>query len=350
VSDRLAVLTEGMFDHSNAKTAHGVLRFGDRPVACVVDSAHAGRSSVEVVPFSRRDVPIVASFEEAKALGATTVLVGIAPSGGKLAGPWRTALLQAMALGLDVEAGLHTLLREDEELRAAADRHGVALRDLRSSPDGLSIPRSALDRPAGLRVVHTVGTNCAIGKMTTGLELTDAARARGEAAVFVPTGQTGIAIAGWGIAVDHVISDYIAGAAERLIDEGVSRGDLLFVEGQGSLFHPGYSGVTLGLLHGCRPHVMVLQHLAGETHNDDYPSVPIPPLAEAVAYYERTESLVHPSVVAAIVLNTRMLDEAGARRAVAEAADRTGLPVADVVRDGPDAILDAVMESLPDRP
>lgn len=347
MSERLAILAEGMYEHSNAKTAHGVLRFGDRPVVCVIDSTQAGRGSAEVVPFSRRDVPIVATIDEAKDLGATSVLIGIAPSGGKLAGAWRTALLRAMALGLDVEAGLHTLLSDDPELSAAATQYGVALRDLRSTPEGLSIPRSALDRPAGLRVVHTVGTNCAIGKMTTSLELTDAARARGERAVFVPTGQTGIAIAGWGIAVDHVISDYVAGAAERLVDEGATRGNLLFVEGQGSLFHPGYSGVTLGLLHGCRPDIMVLQHQAGETHNDDYPSVPIPPLDEVVAYYERTAGFVHPGRVAAIVLNTRMLDDAGARRAVAEAEALTGLPAADVVRDGPERVLDAVMESLP---
>jgi uncharacterized NAD-dependent epimerase/dehydratase family protein len=255
-----------------------------------------------------------------------------------------------MALGMDVEAGLHTLLGADAEFVEVAREYGVALRDLRSSPTDLSVPRSTLDRRADVRVVHTVGTNCAIGKMTTSLELEREARARGEQSVFVATGQTGIAIAGWGVAVDHVISDYVAGAAERLVDEGSERGDLLFVEGQGSLFHPGYSGVTLGLLHGCRPDVLVLQHLAGETYNDDYPSIPIPPLDEAVAYYERTASYLHPARVAAIVLNTKHLDDEAARAAIVEVEGLTGLPCADVVRDGPERVLDAVMESLPSRP
>jgi len=350
MTERLAILAEGMFDRSEAKTAHGVLRYGERPVVCVVDSRLAGRSAAEVVPFCRRDVPIVDTVEAAHALGATCVLVGIAPSGGKLDATSRAILLRALALGMDVEAGLHTLLADDPDLVAAAAADGGRLRDLRAGPGDLTVPRAALDRRPGVRVVHTVGTNCAIGKMTTSLELEQAARARGARSVFVATGQTGIAISGWGIAVDHVISDYIAGAAERLVDEGSARGDLLFVEGQGSLFHPAYSGVTLGLLHGARPDVLVLQHQAGETMNDDYPAVPIPQLPEAVDYYERTAEYLHPARVAAIVLNTRDLDERAAAAAVAEVEAATGLPCADVVREGAERVLDAVMDSLPDGP
>ena len=179
---------------------------------------------------------------------------------------------------MHVEAGLHTVLSEDPELSAAAASAGVELRDLRAAPPGLSVPPAA--RP-DVRVVHTVGSDCAIGKMSVTLELDAAARARGLSSAFVATGQTGIAITGWGIAVDHVISDFIAGAAARLVAEGASRAPLLFVEGQGALGHPAYSGVTLGLLHGCLPDALVLCHKAGTTFIDDYPETPILPLARA---------------------------------------------------------------------
>lgn len=346
MSERLAIFAEGLWAESDAKTGHGVLRFGDRDVACVIDSTRAGERSAEVVPFARRDVPIVADVDAAVALGATAILIGVAPSGGRLTPAWREALLHGMSQGLDVEAGLHTLLADDPDLAAAADQYGVRLRDLRTSPTDLGVPRFDLSRPPGLRVAHTVGTDCAIGKMSTGLELHHGALARGERSAFVATGQTGIAITGWGIAVDHVIADYIAGAAERLVDMGAEHGDLLWVEGQGSLLHPGYSGVTHGLLLGCQPDVLVLQHLAGQTANDDYTTRPIPPLPEVVALYEDAVRAVKAAPVAAITLNTKHLDDDGARRAIAEAEEATGLVADDVVRHGPERILDAVLARL----
>jgi uncharacterized NAD-dependent epimerase/dehydratase family protein len=163
----------------------------------------------------------------------------------------------------------------------------------------------------------------------------------------VPTGQTGVAIAGWGIAVDHVISDYVAGAAERLVHEGGERGDLLFVEGQGALFHPAYSGVTLGLLHGSAPDLLVLVHKAGASGLRNYPDLPIPPLAELVAAYEEVARPVRPARVAAIALNTAELaSDDEAREAIAAAHAETGLPADDVVRFGAQRVLDAVVDAL----
>jgi uncharacterized NAD-dependent epimerase/dehydratase family protein len=202
-----------------------------------------------------------------------------------------------------------------------------------------------------VRTVLTVGSDCAIGKMTVSLELERAALARGLAAAFVPTGQTGIAIAGWGIAVDAVVSDFLAGAAERLVVEGHERGaDLLFVEGQGSLTHPAYSGVTLGLLHGSAPHVLVLCHLAGQTEVEGYPGQPLVPLPALVELHERIALPARPARVAAIALNTRLLGEADAREAVAAAAADTGLPADDPVRFGPERLLDAVLAVLAAEP
>jgi uncharacterized NAD-dependent epimerase/dehydratase family protein len=347
VTAMLALFTDDLFHDGHAKTAHGVLRYGTREVAAVIDTRHAGKRADQVVPFCARDVPIVGSVADAAALGASTMLIGVAPSGGKLSPGWRRAVHEAMAAGMDVEAGLHTVLGEDPELAEAAARLGVVLRDLRASPAGLDVPRGPAARAPGVSVVHTVGSDCAIGKMSVVLELDRAARERGRRSVFVATGQTGIAISGWGIAVDHVISDYIAGAAERLVDQGAERGDLLFVEGQGSLLHPAYSGVTLGLLHGSLPDVLVLAHQAGRTAIEGYAEVPLPPLADVVELYEAALRPIRPGRVGAIALNTVLLDEAGARAAIERAQAETGLVADDVVRFGPDRVLDAVLAALP---
>jgi uncharacterized NAD-dependent epimerase/dehydratase family protein len=192
--------------------------------------------------------------------------------------------------------------------------------------------------------VLTVGSDCAIGKMTVALELDAEARRRGLASQFVPTGQTGIAIAGWGLSVDAVVSDFVAGAAEQLVLEGVKRGgELLFVEGQGSLLHPAYSGVTLGLLHGSAPHVYVLCHKAGQAFVDDDERFPMPALSSLVALHERIALLARPATVAAVALNTRELDDEAAREAVAAAERETGLPAGDPVRFGSGPLLDAVL-------
>jgi uncharacterized NAD-dependent epimerase/dehydratase family protein len=343
--ERLAILTGGLLDQSDAKTGHGILRYADREVVAVVDDRFAGRRASDVVPYARRPTPVVASVAEAAALGATTLVIGVAPLGGALTAEWRSAVLDAIGRGMHVEAGLHSVLGDDEELAGAAREHGVVLRDLRATPPGLGVPAGPASRPP-VRVVASVGSDCAIGKMSVTLELDAAARARGERSVFVPTGQTGVAIAGWGIAVDHVISDFAAGAASRLVEEGAARGDLLFVEGQGALTHPAYSGVTLGLLHGALPDVLVLCHRVGTTVNCDYPETPLLPLDELVGLYEQAAGWVRPATVAAVALNTRGLSDDDARAAVADATRLTGLPADDPVRFGGDALLDVVLAAL----
>ena len=190
-------------------------------------------------------------------------------------------LVDAIGSGLHLEAGLHTQLSEDPELRRRASRAGVALRDLRAVPSDLTVPEGPYSRPGHVKVVHSVGSDTVIGKKVVTLELDRLARERGRRSVYVPTGQTGVAIAGWGIAVDHVIADYVAGAGERLVHEGAERGDLLFVEGQGALFHPAYSGVTLGLLHGSAPDLLVLVHKAGSSAVRNYPEPADPAAARA---------------------------------------------------------------------
>ncbi|MGY1845228.1 DUF1611 domain-containing protein [Modestobacter sp. SYSU DS0875] len=343
MTERLAVLTAGQLAESYAKTAHGVLRYGPREVVCVVDEVHAGQRAVDVVPFCASPAPVVPDVAAAAALGATTILLGVAPLGGRLTPAWHRVLADALRLGLDVEAGLHTDLRSDPELARLAAEHGAAIRDLRAAPADLDVPR---DEPVPARVVHTVGSDCAIGKMSVVLELDRAARARGLSSVFVATGQTGVAISGWGTAVDSVVSDYVAGAADRLVREGATRGDLLWLEGQGSIYHPAYSGVTLGLLHGSSADALVLCHRAGRSAIADYPRTALPPLAEIVQGYEQAAGWVRPARVAAVALNTAGLDDAAARAAIERAAADTGLVADDVVRFGPERLLDAVLAAL----
>src|SRR5438094_4918193 len=247
--------------------------------------------------------------------------------------------------GLDVENGLHVFLGDDPELRALAEDRHVELRDLRRPPADLSTATGAnLDVPG--TVVLTVGSDCAIGKMTVSLELDREARARGIRSVFVPTGQTGIAIAGWGIAVDAVVSDFIAGAAERLVVEGHERGgDLLWVEGQGSILHPVYSGVTLGLYHGSAPHLLVLCHEVGRTEVEGAGGGPhpLPPLAEWIELHERMSLRARAAKVACIALNTRFVSEDEAKAAIGAAEAETGLPADDPVRFGAAKLVDAVL-------
>jgi uncharacterized NAD-dependent epimerase/dehydratase family protein len=332
---RYLILAEGRSnDPHYGKTARGVLRYGAHPTVAILDSERAGGA--------HDGVPIVGSVEEALPYGPTTALVGVATQGGHFPPAWRELLRSCLANGLDLENGLHELVTDDAELVELARSHGATLADLRRPPDDLDVPTGENLRLAA-KTVLTVGSDCAIGKMTVALELDRAARKRGLRSVFVPTGQTGIAIAGWGISVDAVVADYVAGAAEWLVVEGAGRGDLLWVEGQGSLVHPAYSGVTLGLVHGSAPHAFVLCHLAGATEIEGFPGHRLPSLRELVELHERIALPARPARVAAIALNTRLLDEDEARAAVAAAAAETGLPADDPVRFGSEPLLDWVL-------
>ncbi|TML10487.1 MAG: DUF1611 domain-containing protein [Actinobacteria bacterium] len=329
------ILAEGKSgDPHYGKTARGVLRYSQHPTVAILDSTRAGETE--------DGIPVVGSVNDALCFNPTTALVGVATQGGRFPPAWRDLIRSCVAKSLDVENGLHQFLTDDPELAELAVRHGAELRDLRRPPADLDVPTGE-NLELDAQVVLTVGSDCAIGKMTVSLELDREARERGLRSVFVPTGQTGIAIAGWGISVDAVVADFLAGAAERLVVEGAEEGDLLWVEGQGALLHPAYSGVTLGLMHGSAPHAYVLCHLAGSNAIEGYPEHPIPALSELVELHERASLPARPARVACIALNTRALGEAEARAAVAEAEEETGLPADDPVRFGAARLFDAVL-------
>lgn len=354
---RLVILAEGNFGYHHGKTAMGVIRYGSDKVVAVIDSAQAGRNVREWLGDSGRyDIPIVATLSDA--LGfvprANALLIGIAPTGGRLPDEWRATILSAIRSGLDVHSGLHTFLAEDEELAEAARSAGVRLVDYRRPPERMETAVGRLHGP-GKRVILTVATDCAIGKMSVALELRRAAVAAGASAVFVATGQTGMMVEGWGVAVDRVVSDFVQGTCEWLGEEAEGRGDWVLVEGQGSLDHPAYSSVTCGLIHGFTPQAMVMVHMPGlEEHDWDHVPdrrFPLQPLPEFIRAHETLAGLVAPSRVVAVALNTsRVADEGDARRLIEATAAETGLPCDDPVRFGGDALwakVAAATEALP---
>lgn len=337
--DGLAILVNSE-DPFNAKTAVGVLRYGRDRIVALVDPERAGQTAGDVYGV-RPDVPIVARVSELPP-DTGRLLIGIASRGGQLPEDMRNEILAAIERGMDVLNGLHTFITEDTELVEAARRAGVELVDLRRVPDDLPVGLG-LPHRVGSRVVLTVGSDCNVGKMSVSLELDKLARERGLSSTFVATGQTGIMIAGSGIAVDRVISDFVNGAAEQLAVEASEKYDWVWVEGQGSLIHPGYSGVTMGLVHGTAPELMILCHQPTRTCIRRY-DTPIPPLQRVREIYEVAASWRAPSRVAAVALNTYDLDETAARAAIARAEDETGLPADDVVRFGPARLLDALTQ------
>jgi len=341
---RFLILADGDFRPMTSKTANSVIRYcGDRVVG-VVDSACAGKTAQDILGFGGT-IPVVGSMAEGLALGPDAVLIGIAPIGGRLPEQWRAWLLEALAAGCDLWSGLHSFLGDDPALREAARVACRTIHDVRRPPPDLSVA-SGLARSVAPFVIQTVGTDCNVGKMTAQLQLTRGLNGRGARTRFVPTGQTGIFIEGWGIAVDAVVADFIAGAAERITLEGAKDADVVMVEGQGSINHPGYSGVTLGLLHGSCPDALILCHQASRKHLGDYRAdawMEIPPLADYIRWYETAAALVTPARVIGICLNTYDLSEDRALEACRRARLETGIPATDPVRFDDPALLDAIV-------
>lgn len=340
---RYAVFAPGAFANRSAKTAHGVIAYSRDTVVVVIDPDHAGKRVRDVVPYLNSDAPVVGTVRESLRYEPTSLLIGIAPPGGALPPAYRAEIAQALQSRLEVVNGLHEFLNEDSEMRALAEKHDSRIWDLRMPPAAPLFSGAAYDVTS--RIVLTVGSDCAVGKMTAALELTRGAQTAGTPAEFVPTGQTGIAIAGWGTSIDRVIADFASGASEQLVLEGDrrvgARDGILFVEGQGSIAHPGYAPVTLALLYGCAPDALVLVHLVTRTKIDGY-DIPVPGYRELIRAYEGLCANVKPAKVVAIVLNTHGLDDAAARAAIAEAHAQTGLPSDDVLRFGPDALYAAI--------
>lgn len=338
MSRKMILLTEGAESYGSAKTAINLLRYKPEEVVSVLDRARAGQSAMQAFGVGGA-IPVVASLDDAGR--ADTLVIGIAPSGGKLPAVMKAIVLEAIARKMRIVSGLHEFLSQDPQIVAAANRYGAELVDVRKNTEREVAHRRDLDERC-LRI-HTVGNDCNVGKMVVSLELSLALNRAGHDAKFIATGQTGIMIEGDGCPVDAVVVDFINGAAERLVLAHQHHG-ILLIEGQGSISHPRYSAVTLGLLHGSMPDGLILCYEMGRETVSGMSHIRLPSLAALRQWYETMANIMHPCRVLGVAMNSRRHSQAEADQERERVSGELGLPVCDVLRHGPETLVQAVLE------
>jgi uncharacterized NAD-dependent epimerase/dehydratase family protein len=344
VARRLLVLTEGRTDPVTAKTAVCLIRYSHDTVVALLDSTRAGESAQEALGVGK-GIPIVGRLQDADS--PDTLVIGIAASGGKIPPAWRSVLLEAVSRGMNIVSGMHEMLKDDPELVARAKERGVQLIDVRDNHE-FDVATGTGFREGCLRI-HTVGNDCSVGKMVVSLELARAIPQRGLSAKFLATGQTGIMIEGDGCPVDHVISDFLNGAVEKLVQKHQHH-DIVMLEGQGCISHPKYSPVTLGLLHGGRPHGLILCYEMGRTQVHGMPGATLLDLQRLRVAYEMITGLVFPTRVIGVAINSRRVDATAAAAERQRIESEMGLPACDIIRHGPNALVDAILNFRQDLP
>jgi len=333
------ILARGSFDQTRAKTAHGLIRHGKKfKILSVIDESLIGRDAGEVMGIGFKDIPIIDKVDT----NAEVLIIGVAPSGGRLPDKWRKDIKTAIENGLDVYSGLHDFLNDDQEFRELANQYNVKLIDVRKAPDELFIAKHIKPK---VPVVLFCGTDAASGKRTTALEVYDRAIERGINVGFIATGQTGILIGcDAGVVVDHLPTDFVAGSVEHCVFELIEQGkELIFVEGQGAILHHAYSTSTIGILHGAWPNYIILVHPANRRQRSSFPMVPIPPLVNEM---NALEQLCPGVKVIALALNCE-----GAKNYSEICKDhekKIGLTAVDVLADidGPKILLDVIIKAI----
>ncbi|YAF94515.1 MAG: DUF1611 domain-containing protein [Nodularia sp. CChRGM 3473] len=344
LNQRIAILLHEGISGTQGKTGLSLLRYSEAPIVALIDRESAGKSVPELTGI-KRDVPIVASVAAALEYKPEILVIGIAPKGGAVPDDYWLEIKNALAAGMSLVNGLHTPLANMPELNTLL-KPGQLIWDVRKEPANLDVA-NGLARTLPCRRVLTVGTDMAIGKMSTSLELHWASRLRGWRSKFLATGQTGVMLEGDGVPLDAVRVDFAAGAVEQMVMRYGKNYDILHVEGQGSLLHPG-STATLPLIRGSQPTQLILVHRAGQMHVRNHPHVMIPPLPKVIRLYETVASAggaFKGVPVVGIALNTAHLDEFAAQEAIAQTTAETGLTCTDPVRFGANVLLDAVMRN-----
>jgi uncharacterized NAD-dependent epimerase/dehydratase family protein len=337
---RLAILLHGGIKGQNGKTGLTVLRYSSNPVAVVIDREAIGAS----VPDSTgipKEVPVVGDIAAALAYKPDALVIGIAPSGGLVPDEWWLELEAAVRSGLSIVNGLHTRLENHPHLPPL--QPGQWIWDVRQPPSQTRIGSGAAQNLSCKRVLM-VGTDMAIGKMSAGLELQKVCQAQGVKSTFVATGQAGLMISGTGVALDAVKVDHAAGAIEQAVLDHAPGQDLLIIEGQGSILHPG-STATLPLLRGSQPTHLILVHKAGQTTIRNCPHITIPSLPDVIQLYEqitRAAGAFHPAPIVGIAINGRDLTEPELQDYITKVTAETGLPCTDTVRFGAEPLLKAI--------
>lgn len=334
---RIVILTEGKTDPLTAKTANVLLRYRGDDVIALLDSTQAGKTAGELLGVGG-DTPVVGSLDQVES--PDTLLIGVATAGGKIPDEWRALCHDAVRRGMSLVSGMHQFLSDDQELVSAAQAAGVAIHDVRKNSERDVATRLGITDDC-TRIL-TVGQDCSVGKMIIALEVARGLQSRDIDAKFVATGQTGILVEGDGLPIDCVVSDFVNGASENLVRANQHH-EMMIVEGQATVTHPRFSGVSCGLLHGVNPHAMILGYEAGRTHIRGMDHLPLPPLRAVLEAYEHLASFGEPAKAIAIAMNSRTLtaDEAETERE--RVRTEYGLPVADPIRHGPGELVDAVL-------
>ena len=339
---KYAILAEGAFDYILSKTGNAIIRYRPEEVACVVDSKTAGKTAAEVLGIGD-DIPVVASLQDALQYDPNAVLIGTAPPGGQLPQSWREMILMAIENRLDVVAGFHSFLSDDIEFSDLASKKGVHIWDLRKPPDPLPFSKGSW-QTRKTPVLLTVGSDCDTGKMTAAWELKRELDLRGVKATFVGTGQTGILLGGFGVPVDAVVSDFVAGAIEAEVDKAAQDSDIVIVEGQGSVTHMAYSGVTVGLLHGCMPEMLLMCH-EPDRKLDTF-GYPMTPFHLVLEIYLKLLEPFRPTELVGISLMTPLFDETTAVERVKEYEEKFQVSTTDPVRNDMSTIAENVISLI----
>ncbi len=341
---RILSLAEGRFSPLKSKTANAALIYTPGETVAIIDSTKVGKTAQDVLGYGG-NVPVIGSVEEGIKFQPTHLLVGIAPSGGRLPDVWRDWIKIAIRNKMHILSGLHTILSDDEEFVVLARENNVTITDWRKIPLEYEVVSKGSYRTRKAKTILTVGADCNIGKMTTMLQVYNEFLNRKLKSDFIGTGQTGIMISGKGIAVDAIISDYIAGSIEKCIDASAAEGcNYIFVEGQGALTHQGYSGVTFGLMHGTMPDAMIMCVQPTRTL-DDY-GLPIPDINKLINLHENVIEFFHPTKVVGIGINSIGLTDEQSNDEARKLEDKTGLPAIDTFRFGGAKLADALLNFL----
>ncbi|MFC1562831.1 DUF1611 domain-containing protein [candidate division KSB1 bacterium] len=337
---RMLVLVEGMLSSTYGKTAHGAIRYIPEQVVAVIDSTVKGKTCEEVIGYGG-DIPVVSSFKEGLKFKPDAFVIGIALVGGVLPKKFKKVILEAIKNKLDIINGLHTFLTEDKELMRHAKKHKVEVIDLRKPPEIYHVASGKWEKIKS-KVILTIGTDCAIGKKSTTIEIYRVLRRMGKKADFIATGQTGLLISGRGVAVDAVKSDFVAGLTELEVAKSAKRHDYILVEGQGALTHQGYSGVTMGLVHGAMPDAMILCHEMGKT--TDHVGNPILDFKFIIKLHEMMVNFFKNSRVVGMNLITNRIPEREALKEMRRLERKLRIPVDDAVRFGGEKLTNAILK------
>ncbi|PSN18663.1 DUF1611 domain-containing protein [filamentous cyanobacterium CCP5] len=342
--DRIALLMHEGTQNPGGKTGLAILRYSKLPIAAVIDYACAG-AELSALTGIQRSVPIVNSVEAALDYQPTVLLIGIAPSGGLLPEPWLKEIEVGLKAGLNLVNGLHHPLSQIPAFEQLLQENQW-IWDVRQEPPGLSVGTGQAATLSCKRVL-SVGTDMSVGKMSTNLELHNACLSRGLRSKVIATGQTNLMLGDDGVALDAVRVDFASGAVEQQVMRHGPNHEILFIEGQGSMFNPA-STATLPLLRGSQPTHLILVHRAGQTHIRNFPQVKIPSLQFVVDFYQTVAAaggaFREPKVVG-IALNTGHLSQTEADAAIAAAKDETQLPCTDVIRYGAEPLIKPILES-----